>query len=360
MTVERLLIYRFGHIGDTVAALPALWHLRAQFPNAHITLLSETPKQSNHLPPERVLPQTGLIDAFLKYQGGKSLSGIASQVATLFRLRAMKFDTVAYLLPSIRSAASRRRDEAFFKLTGIPRRLGFQGFPEDALPRRADGSLETVPHEADALLTRLSLDGLPPVAAGHGRMDLAITPSEHHAAGDWLKTNAMGSQRWFALCNGSKWSSKQWPEERYLEVARRLITQHDLTPVVFGGREDVESGRRLIAQLGRGACSAGELSVRESAAMLQCARFYLGNDTGVMHLAAAVGTRCVAVFSAQDWPGRWSPYGAGHEMLRVEVPCAGCMQQNCPLENQCLTGISPEAVLAACGRILATETRGLT
>lgn len=352
MTVKRLLIYRFGQIGDTVAALPALWHLRAQFPDAHFTLLSEVPGQGGGLSPRQVLPASGLIQNYENYSGGRSFSSLWSQFWTVLRLRRQRFDALAYLLPTIRSSASRRRDEAFFKLTGIPKRLGFLGFPDDALPRKSDGSLETVPHEADALLHRLSLDGLPEIPAGQGRMDLAITPAERQVASDWLERHGMLRKPWFALCNGSKWESKRWPEERYLEVVRRLIDPYDLTPIVFGGREDVESGHRLIEQLGRGACAAGDLSVRESAAMLEQARFYLGNDTGVMHLAAAVGTRCVGIFSSLDWPGRWSPYGGGHEVLRFAVPCAGCLSQTCSQNHECLTGIQSAQVIDACRRLL--------
>jgi len=76
--------------------------------------------------------------------------------------------------------------------------------------------------------------------------------------------------------------------------------------------------------VGTGLCAAGELSVRESAALMEGARFYLGNDTGVMHLAAAVSIPCVGVFSARNWPGIWEPYGHGHKVLRFDVPCSGC------------------------------------
>ncbi len=351
--INSLLIYRFGQIGDTVAALPALWHLRGQFPEAHFTLLSEVPQGGGYIPPEKVLPPNGLIQRYLKYQGSSGWGRIWAMFGTMLDLWRGRFDAMVYLLPSIRTARQRRRDELFFKLTGIPRRLGFRGFPADAQPRRADGGLETVVHEADALLQRLALDGLPEVPAGQGRMDMGITAEERQVAETWLVRNGLAGKPWFALCNGSKWESKRWPEDRYLTVLQRLAREHDLTPVIFGGREDVESGMRLIEQLGRGACSAGELQVRESAAMLQMARFYLGNDTGVMHLAAAVGTPCVGIFSSLDWPGRWSPYGPGHRVLRHEVPCAGCLSPICRHHHECLTGISADSVYAACMDVLA-------
>ncbi len=220
--IERLLIYRFGQIGDTVAALPALWHLRSQFPDAEFTLLSETPGRGGQLPPNLVLPSQGLVQRYLKYQGGKSITGLLSQAMTVIRLRAMRFDAMVYLLPSIRTAAQRRRDEGFFKWAGISRRMGFLGFPDDPLPRNEDGSLKTVPHEADALLHRLTLDGLPTVVPGKGRMDLDLIAEERQVAKDWLTRHGVSAGKWFALCHGSKWSSKCWPTERYVEVVRSL------------------------------------------------------------------------------------------------------------------------------------------
>ena len=355
--LRRLLVYRFGQIGDTVVSLPALWHLRHQFPDTSFTLLSEVPRNGGQVPPDKVLPQSGLIQKYLKYHGGMSISGWSSQIMTALRLRLMRFDAMAYLLPSIRSSARRQRDEAFFKIAGIQTRLGFKGFPLDSAPTNPDGSLSTVPHEADALLARLAQDGLSEVPPGRGIMDLGLTQEEENISASWLHHHSLADAKWFALCHSSKWSSKCWPEDRYLEVVRSVVAETNWTPVIFGGADDRESGNKLIKRLGSGHCAAGELSVRESAAMLKHAQFYLGNDTGVMHLAAAVGTPCVAIFASIDWPGRWSPYGAGHEVLRVSVPCAGCMAEQCPYHNECLTGIQTEAVLAACWRLIRHSTQ---
>jgi heptosyltransferase-3 len=107
----------------------------------------------------------------------------------------------------------------------------------------------------------------------------------------------------------------------------------------------------MISAWGGGLCAAGDLSVRESAALLQDAAFYLGNDTGAMHLAAAVGTPCIAIFSSLDWPGRWSPYGKGHQVFRVDVPCAGCLLEVCSQHHECLTGTSVNDVHQACCKL---------
>lgn len=356
--VNKLLIYRFGQIGDTIAALPSLWLLRTHYPKAHLTLLSESPQSGSALPPELVLPPEGLIQEYLKYNGGTSLRKLLSFAKTILLLRRSRFDAVAYLLPSIRSPKQRLRDAWFFRLAGIRQTLGFDGYPDDPLPRSADGSLAPVMHEADALLKRLAASGLPEIKPGAGSMDMGITTGERaHADAWWVnhQGTSLAPRGWFAVCAGSKWSSKQWPSERYLEVGRKLIQEHGLLPVVLGGNEDRELGHQLIFKWGTGLCAAGDLTVRESAALLKNATFYLGNDTGVMHLAAAMGTPCVGIFSSLDWPGRWFPYGKGHQIIRHDVPCAGCLLQVCNRSNECLTGITTDDVFEACLKILRQE-----
>jgi heptosyltransferase-3 len=148
---------------------------------------------------------------------------------------------------------------------------------------------------------------------------------------------------------GSKWPSKVWPEERFAEVGRQLIEVRNVFPIVFGGPEDYELGERLLRTWGRGANAAGKLSVRQAAVALCRCAVYVGNDTGTMHLAAAVATPCIAVMSALDWPGHWNPYGAGHTVLRRSVPCEGCLLRVCDREGmRCLKEIAVEEVVDAC------------
>jgi hypothetical protein len=266
-------------------------------------------------------------------------------------LRRQGFSTLVYLVPSGRTKRQRSRDRFFFRLAGIKTMLATNGFPQNPRPKSPDGMLVPLPREADALLRRLRLDGLPVPAPGQGCADLRITHDERARARHWWGQK-IGDQSpangWVAVCTGGKWTSKHWPWERYAEVVRLLIAKHGLFPVIVGGLEDRGPGEKLLAQWGIGLCAAGELSVRESAALMEGARFYLGNDSGPMHLAAALGRPCVAVFSARDWPGQWEPYGQGHKVLRFDVPCSGCRLEVCDRELQCLRGIQVEQVYEAC------------
>jgi heptosyltransferase III len=346
----RILVYRTGQIGDTLIALPAMWAIRQHFPSAYLCLLTGKHRKSNFLLATEVLPREGLFDDILTYPtdlGGVGLSAIPK---ALLKIRRHHFDTLVYLAPRIRTPKQVNRDLAFFRLAGIRHFIGHEGI--EPLPVRLEGNqLETVEHETDHLLERLAVSGIPIPSPEHRTIQLQLSESEHKHANTWLAAHVgqhLGQVPIVAFGPGSKFLSKMWPEERFLELGKLLIDRLGIYPIIFGGPEDREVGQRLISQWGIGLNAAGKLSVRQSAAaMMQCA-LYIGNDTGTMHLAAAGGVPCVAIFSAIDWPGRWYPYGSGHTILRNAVPCEGCQLEVCSEHDLiCLRQIEVKDVLAA-------------
>jgi ADP-heptose:LPS heptosyltransferase len=190
-------------------------------------------------------------------------------------------------------------------------------------------------------------------------MDLGLGGREERAVAEWLRgLPSDGGRAWVGVGPGSKMPAKVWPEERFRQVVHALIGDRDVWPVAFGGPEDREKAERLIAAWGRGYNAAGALSLRPAAAALRRCAVYLGNDTGPMHLAAAVGTPCVAVFSSRDWPGAWHPYGSGHQVFRTEIDCDGCLLLDCVERRmECIRAVSADAVLEACREMLLRPAR---
>jgi len=267
----------------------------------------------------------------------------------LVRLRARRFDALVYLAPSIRLPAQVRRDVRFFRLAGLRQIYGADHFPP--VPVKQPGQPFPVgEHEADLLLARLQANGISVPARGRGSLDLRLGEAEAAAVARWQATLPPdGGRVWLGVGPGSKMPAKRWPLDRFGEVVKQLIAQHDIWPVVFGGREDRESGDQLLAGWGRGYNAAGALSVRASAAALRQCALYLGNDTGTMHLATAAGTPCVA----RDWPGAWYPYGVEQRVFRTALDCEGCYLTECVVrQNECLHRISVEQVQAGCESIL--------
>jgi heptosyltransferase-3 len=354
MANKRIIIYRFGQLGDTIAAIPSIVALRRHFPGRQFTLLSESPADASHLPPSTVLAPMELIDDFQTYAPPRSLRGMIGLIRTLWKL-SRHAEALIYLVPSVRPSRSQRRDLLIFRLAGFRKILATKGFPPNLQPRDANNQLQPVLHESAALLHRLTLDGINVPPTDH--IDLAITNNERGMARQWIESHGLSNKAWFAVCPGSKWASKLWPIENFAALGKSLAEATQMIPVIVGGKEDQATAERLLTAWGTGFCAAGSLGVRESAALLENAQFYVGNDTGAMHLAAAVRTPCVAIFSAQDWPGRWEPMNqdVGHIVLRSHVPCAGCLSAHCPNDVVCLRQITPEQAFHACLQLLANR-----
>jgi heptosyltransferase III len=354
----RILVFRIGELGDTLIALPALRAIRQAFPSAHVALLGNADDRGRHVTPQQILPDDGLIDNWISYPSD-SQSGFADRVRLLAKLRRGHYDKLVYLAPRIRSRHDVHRDLFFFRLAGLTEVIGRNGF--SSLPRTLGAPLAKVEHEADHLLHRLSLAGIPVPAPGGASFTLNFSEEEKRKAGSWWRENMPvfeGNQA-VGFGPGSKWPSKVWPEERFLAVGKQLIKSRNVFPVVFGGPEDRDLGNRLLHGWGRGANAAGELSVRHAAIALSRCQIYVGNDTGTMHLAASVGTPCVAIMSALDWPGHWNPYGPGHTVLRRSVPCEGCLLKVCEREAmRCMKEITVEDVVNACESVLEAKSEG--
>ena len=350
---KRILVFRIGELGDTLIALPSLRAIREAFPGSHVALLGNVDSQSRHVAPNQTLP-IGLIDEWFAYPSGESTLRLSGSIRLLSRLRRGRFDLVVYLAPRMRRPVDVRRDLLFFRLCGITTVIGHKGFAP--LARRAGEPLPLILNEADHLLHRLAQSDIPVPAPASAVFDLELTDEERGKADGWLRRQipALGACRIIGFGPGSKWPSKIWPEERFAELGCRLTREFDIYPIVFGGPEDRELADRLIGVWGKGANAAGTLSPREAAAALSRCVMYVGNDTGTMHLAAAVGTPCVVAMCAQDWPGHWNPYGEGHVVLRRSLPCEGCFLKVCITEGmRCLKEIEVDAVLAACNEVLS-------
>lgn len=347
--VQRVLIFRIGELGDTLVSLPAIQAVRDHFSSAHITLLCNSDANGGNVNVRDVVPQ-GLIDEWIQYP---VVNGMKERLNLVLNLRRRSFDTLVYLAPRLRHHQAVERDLLFFRIAGITNVIGAKGI--QPLTRNEHQPLPEVTNEVDHLLERIALGGIAVPKQGEAKVELHLTSVEHERAITWLKERfkSFETQQLVGFGPGSKWPSKIWPEERYEEVGRLLIDQFDVYPIVFGGKADREQGQRLISAWGRGANAAGELSVREAAATLSHCRMYVGNDTGTMHLAAAVGTPCVVAMSALDWPNHWYPYGDGHLVLRKTVPCEGCLLKVCDRDLKCLKDISALEMADACRKTLS-------
>lgn len=341
-------------LGDSLVMLPALRALRERFPAARIGLVSERHGTPGRIRAVDVLGGRGLVDEFHELLvGANRLAKLGNRLRLVAALRCQRWDLGIVLVPPHPPATP-----ALFAVFGqYLRRFGAKQvlLPGPVPPVRRDdrGCALPAPHVADALLGVLSPLGIA-AAPGTGRRELPPLASRPPSLS--LPEGVVP----VAVAPGTNMPCKRWPLERYIAVLQGLAQSVSIHPVLFGGEGDRADCEAILAALARpGTLVVGQSIAQAVAAMRSCA-LYLGNDTGVMHLAAALGKPCVAVFSARDLPGAWYPYGEGHRVFRTAIPCDACFGTTCPLgTNDCILSIGADEVLRACADVVGHAGRAV-
>lgn len=355
----RIWICCTGGLGDTLVSLPAIHELQQRYPDAEWTLLTHGPGPDGGVSAWDVLKHTALFTEVIRLQPARP-----RQVwSILRRLWVAPPDKLYYLSPAS-TLKQKARDWVLLKLLGrVPRVIGLEVSPEDYLKYDERGRLRRMEKVSERLLSLVREDNGPVQGRPVPEM-FAPPPAASARAGQLLHQAGvpLGSTL-VALGIGSKMPAKRWPLERFQEVGTALLAADPrLHLLVLGGSEDAAAGERLCAVWGpRSANLAGSTDVIESAAVLQRCALYVGNDTGTMHLAAAMGVSTVGIFTSRDKPGRWEPIGDRNIVLRKELSCSGCMLEVCEKRDmECLRLITVAEVLDASRLQLGARLAGRT
>ncbi len=343
----KILIYLIGSLGDTLVAIPALRAVRRHFKNAELVLLQNIPADGNIVRASEVVPEN-LIDGFLEYANRPGKISKFSDFYHLSRLlRSGGFQAAVYLVISERQTRSVTRDKLFFRAGGISELYGFHPFSKDELyPVNENGLPAATDSEAVRKIMRLEKDGIKWSDDDFRRPFLTFSRSEIQNAENWLALRRKKpGVRLISIAPGCKTEANVWSTANFVKIGRRLLEKGNCELLITGGKAEQELAQKLISAWGGGINSAGAFSVREAGAILSLCDFHFGLDTGTTHLAAAVGTRCFAIFHGRDNPGHWFPMGGGHSIIFHPVECAGCRLAVCPVpQHPCMSGISTEAV----------------
>jgi heptosyltransferase III len=346
-TVRKVLIYRLGSLGDTVVALPCFHLIARTFPNAERVLLTNHPVHAAAPPAAAILNHSGLVDGYMGYTAGTRKIGELMRLA--WRIRRFNPDVTVYLMP-VRPAKDVERDRRFFQLAGGGQLIGIPGEEE----RRHAFDARSGRFETEASRLARCIVKLGDAAIGdRANWSLNLTVEEQGAAA--VSLGPLMRRPLVACAPGTKMQAKDWGRDNW----RALLTWfHSRYPefglALLGAQEDTDLSDYVARDWAAPKVNlCGKLTPRESAAVLQHAKIFLGPDSGPMHLAASVGTPCVAAFSARAMPGTWFPIGPLHQVIYHQTSCYGCQLESCITENRrCLTTITlPEMTDAVC-RIL--------
>lgn len=355
---NKVLVYLFGSLGDTIVAIPALRAVRRHFRDAELILMQNV-QSGNIVKASEVIPEN-LIDGFISYD---SQAGRFNKISGFYRLwrdlRRRGFKTAVYLVISERPAQSVLRDKLFFRSCGIRRLVGFHPFSKEELyPLDARQRPAMTENEAVRKLNRLEIDGIKSLPDDLRQPFLTFSSVELESIKKWLtERRKKPESRLIAIAPGCKTQANRWSLENFIQIGHRLLAE-DWELLVVGGKAEYDSGEKMISEWGAGLNAAGEFSVRQSSVILSLCDFYIGLDTGTTHLAAAVGTPCFALYGERNNPGHWFPLGSGHTIVFHPVACAGCRFFSCPLPaHPCMTGITVEAVWQNLQEFMRNELR---
>ena len=367
---------------------PALLRLREKFPDAHIALL--TPEKLRDLWTDHPA-----VNETISFATGESVFAVAKRLRQVGSSRCddrtaqravptTKFDLALVLPNSPRSAI-----ETW--LAGIPRRIGYSRpwrnfFLTQAVPPRA-GAVTMRKLSVSEIRTKIAIETQSSQRNKSQKLcDLrdSVAKPEQHQIHEYLHlTAALGAnpeplaprlcvspeeieaakkkfglseitQPIFGLNPGAEYGpAKRWPVERFIAAAREIQKRTNCAWLIFGGSGDaalagqIESAIRHSSFVIRNL--SGQTSLRELMALLKFCRVLLTNDTGPMHVAAALGTPVIVPFgsTSPELTGPGLPGDPRHRLLKSDAPCSPCFLRECPIDFRCMNGISVERVVEA-------------
>lgn len=335
-------MFRALVLGDMLCAVPALRALRATLPDAHIAWVG--------LPSMAWFAERypHYIDEFVAFPGApgfpeqsESGDGLPAFLAAMQRRR---FDL------AIQMHGSGGDGNALVAAFGATSMAGFhRPHAGDAWHDGTFVDWDAEVAEPRRYLALVKALGASAAVANDTSYELPVLA---HERAEWMRLrDAEGLRDADIVClhAGARWPSRRWPLDRFAETGAALAGRG--ARIVLTGSTDE---RALVADLKdalrrRGVTAtnlAGRTSVGALACLLQDARLLVCNDTGISHVAAAVGTRSVVVASGSD-VARWAPLDRSrHHVLAHQVPCRPCMYRDCPIDHPCATGVTVRAVVA--------------
>jgi lipopolysaccharide heptosyltransferase II len=338
----RILVVQTAFLGDVVLTLPLIAAVRQRFAGAHIAVLTGPA----HAP---LLQQQAGVDAVIPYDKRGAQRGLRGLWRLVRQVHARRYDVVLSPHRSLRSAL-------IVACSGSPQRLGFtQWWSRWAYT--ATVPRPTAAHEVERNLRLLA--GLDPSAVpATGRLTLTVAPAARQRAMVHLASSGVGcTGTVIGLIPGSQWGTKRWPAERFAALIERLAGDVHTRFILFGSPHE-----RALAQTITAACRVpvcdlvGKTTVQELPAYLERCTVVVSNDTGAMHMAAALGKPILALYGPTTPALGFSPYGVRWEEASVPLECRPCHAhgpQRCPLSHwRCMLDLSVDQVAAGVRRLL--------
>lgn len=335
----RILLLKLDDIGDMLLAKGAVSVLREAWPMAELTAVT-TPQGASAARFLELFDHILIVPRDLRHQPDTLRNALEGQSSFDLAIDLRHDDDTRPLLGLVPA-----RIRAGFDAVNPEHRVEMQIVlplmerPDDAFPDMAN-------EDRLKLLAQSVVNALKPAP----RLD--IDNADHNFARDYV-----------VIAPGAGRDTKCWPESRFSALAQRVISSHDLDIRVIGGKAEAEVCGRIAADLPPDRCEiVVDSPLDEVAKIIQAARAYVGNDTGVTHLAAMLETPGICLFSGSEKPSVWRARGRKMVTLHSPQPCALCYHPDlskCRFDHVCMTDIAVDDVWAeldqALGAALAPQ-----
>jgi len=334
----RLLIRATNWVGDAIMALPALRAVRARFPEAEIAILAR-PYVADLYREQRV------CDRLIEYDANGVHAGIPGGERLARELRGQDFDTALLLQNAFDAAWIAWR-------AGIAARIGYARDGRSWLLTNAvkvPRAGEIPEHEMFYYLELLRRVGWIEKLPEQDAIRFDVSEEKRRRGAEiLLEAGARPHALRIALGAGASFGAARcWAPERFAEAANRLAEQNDADVVLIGTAGETLVTGAIAQKLRKPAIDlTGKTTIAELPGTLSQCHLFIGNDSGVMHVAAAVGLAVVGVFGPTD-PFGTAPATSRRAIVQEKPYCSPCFLRRCPTDHRCMTGISAEMVEAA-------------
>jgi len=323
-TPMRILIVKLSSLGDLFHALPAVHNLKTETGATMdwVTQAAYTDLVRRFDDVETVIP-------FPRHHIIRDLRPF------LHNLRQERYDLILDMQGLLKSALVARAARGDRRIGPSFHREGSRVF-YDAVAGKRDKNRHAVIENLD-IIAHLGLRRIPPA------FPISLPETDYSAPSPHI-----------ALCPASRWETKNWPAENFAATARRLMDERGASITLLGAPEDAPICAAVERTL-QGRCRnlAGITSIIEMGAILRKADLLISNDSGPVHMAAALGTPAVVIFGPTD-PGRTGPFGEMHRVIQSRQDCQPCMKSRCRHpEAPCIRNVTTDEVVAAAESMLA-------
>jgi lipopolysaccharide heptosyltransferase II len=345
---RKVMVRTTNWIGDAVLSLPALEALRARLPEAEIVAVSKpwvSEVYANHPAVTRQI----VYDPDGEHRGAQGFRKLVAALA------AEKFDTAVLLQNAFHAAWMVWRAR-------IPQRIGYA---RDGRSPLLTDAVEPPPsayygHQAYYYLELLFRSGLIDSIEPVREVRLTLDRKEKHWGLKALESLGLpGPRNLVGLCPGAAFGpAKRWPAERFADLADRLVSGLHADILIFGSRHEKPLAEVIAREMEHTpTIVSGTTTLRQSMALMERCRLIVSNDSGPMHLAAALGTPVVALFGSTDERAT-GPIGPRARVVKHGVACSPCGLRECPINFRCMLGLSVDEVYRAALRLVKETSAG--